>query len=298
MDSEDSVDEDCASTNPRHMVRSSLREASLNSLLKITTLQKQIAQIRLNLGKKEKKIDTFRRKAKEELIVGKRLGPAHMSTNAVSDIVSFITLLEEQNRDLRALSFIPIEIDKLKSELSQANLRKKSFDAAYQCLPDTCAGEVSLPAEVDSLRLEVTALQKRLDEETAARTHLLQTVVPRLEQEKQDLEREISKLRSELSLSKAKVDISLFSFQDNDHFNRAEDSPKRCVTSASPASKKEQTSPRSAKGSPRPLSKLKGPVLKARGYSPTFKRVLKAKRFPKAKSQRTTPEPLLTASPY
>ena len=286
MEYGDSVDEDAISLSDSDQHSEYARQANVRSLLKITSLQDKISGIRASLSRKEKKLEGYRRRAKEELTVAKRLGPAHMSANAVSDIVSFISLLEEQNSDLRALSSIPVEIDRLRAELNRTNrpLEMRSCPSADS------SGHLSmsnLPSEVSQMRQEIADMQARLTQETAARTHLETAVVPSLEQAKCELEREIAKLRSEMT--KGKTDISLVSFQDNEPFSKAEDAPIRSLTPASPASLLKDTMPatsRAASGKPPKFSS-------SRGYSPTFLRALKAKKPPKVKSQRCTPEPPL-----
>lgn len=285
MEYGDSVDEDAVSLSDFDQHSESARQANVRSLLKITSLQDKISGIRTSLSRKEKKLEGFRRRAREELTVAKRLGPSHMSGNAVSDIVSFIALLEEQNSDLRALSSIPVEIDRLRAEFNRTN--RQPFEMRSCPSADSSGLSMSnLPSELSQMRQEIADMQSRLTQEAAAKTHLETAVVPGLEQAKCELEREVAKLRSEMA--KGKTDISLVSFQDNEPFSKAEEAPTRSLTPASPATllRNMPATTRAAHGKPPKLSA-------SRGYSPTFLRALKAKKPPKVKSQRCTPEPPL-----
>lgn len=288
MEYEDSVDEDAVYLSDYDQHSESAHQANVRSLLKITSLQDKISDIRASLSRKEKKLEGHRRKVREELTVAKRLGPSHMSPNAVTEIVTFVSLLEEQIRDLRALSTIPVEIDRLRTDLNRTN-RQQSLEMR-SCPSANSSGHLSmisnLPSEVSHMRQEITEMQAKLTHEIAARTHLETSVIPNLELSKRELEREIAKLRSEIS--KGKTDISLVSFQDNEPFSKAEELPARSLTPASPATLLRTTGPMTTRAVGKPPK-----FSSTRGYSPTFLRPVKAKKPLKTKSQYCTPEPPL-----
>lgn len=256
----------------------SLRQTHIRTLLKITTLQGHLGQIKLNLQKREKDVEYFRRRTKNELSAVTKEGANYISTSGAKEIVTFIELLEEQNRDLRALSSIPIEIDKLKAEITGLEVPKRSFDSCGRSFPgsETSTGKrlnlSSWPEEAMSVKQDLVEMQAKWRAECEARQHLENVVVPGLERTRVQLEQEIQRLRNELFPSSCKVEVS---FQDNEPFTKPEE--RLFVRSLTPAvlsvavKSSSRLTPRS--------------VAKSKGYTPTFLRQTKARKHPKAKTK-------------
>ena len=291
MDSDNSVGEDLTSLSELDHEAELLRKANVNSLMKIAQLQAQIAQLRTKLAVKGKDIDAARRRVKSELSVGRRLGAGHMSQGALQDIISFIALLEEENRDLRELSTIPVEIEKLKAEVLQMNQRKQSCDHRFRdyLSPENTSGTQSLMGQISSevaqLRGEIAEFKRKLTEESVARAHLQDIVVPSLEVSKAELEREIAHLRSELMTVKEKDEESLVSFKPNckEQFSKEDPTP-RILATVSPSGRTRMRGSMSVRmSSLLPGSKSRKSELSV--YSPTFLRRPKSHKLPKSKTQ-------------
>jgi len=271
MEDEGQVSSELSQLSELDAEAESLRRAHLQSLTRITKLQTQIAQMRHKLAATGKDLETARRKVKGEIAVGRNLGPEQMSQGALGEILGFIGLLEEENRDLRELSTIPVEIEKLKTEVSQ---RKQSHLQS----PEQTSGTQSLvgliTSEVAQLRAEVADFRQRLTEETVARAQLQSITVPTLQSSKAVLEREVAALNSELRTLREKEQESLVSFQSGCKAQFRKEAPLATgrrqyrtsvnvpFTGSSSATKDKKTSV----------------------YAPTFLRTPRVRKPPKAKS--------------
>lgn len=249
----------------------SLRRANLQSLSRITHLQAQITHMRQKLSSKGKDLEAARRKARGELAVGRSLGPSQMSQGALSDILGFIGLLEEENRDLRELSSIPIEIEKLKTEVSQ---RKQSRLQSPEQTTGTQSFVGMISSEVAQLRAEVADFRQKLTEEIVERAELQSITVPSLESSKAALEQEVAVLTSELKTLKEKEQESLVSFQSGCKGRFRKEAPLATGRRQYRSSINVQL--------PSHFNSDKGK--KSSMYAPSFLRTPKAHRPPKAKS--------------
>lgn len=249
-----------------------LRRANLQSLTHIGKLQAQIGLMRQKLAANGKELETARRKVKGELAVGRNIGLEQMSQGVLSDILEFICLLEEENRGLRELSSIPMEIEKLKAEVSQ---RKQSRLQS----PEHTSGTQSLvgliTSEVAQLRAEVSDFRQRLTEETVARAQLQSITVPTLQSSKAALEREVAALHSELRALREKEQESLVSFQSV---------CKAQFRKEAPALATGRRQYRSSVAVPFAGSCSAMKEKKTSVYAPTYLRTPRARKRPKAKS--------------
>lgn len=251
-----------------------LRKANMQSLFKINQLQAQISQLRSKLASQGKDLEAARRKVKSNLT-----RHPHLSQTGLREIVTFIDLLEEENRDLRELSAIPVEIEKLKGEVAQMNQRKQSCDLRFRdyLSPETTSGTQSLMGQISSevaqLRSEVADFKRKLTEEAVARTHLQEEIVPSLKASKAALEKEIEHLKSELKVVKEKSEESVVSFRPASHGRNQLTSPRAVSSRASASVRVPVTTTSKARRSDLTL------------YSPTFLRTTKTKKPVKAKTQ-------------
>lgn len=248
-----------------------LRRANLQSLTRIGKLQAQIGQMRQKLAANGKDLEAARRRVKGELAVGRNIGLEQMSQGVLSDILEFICLLEEENRGLRELSTIPMEIEKLKAEVGQ---RKQSRLQS----PEHTSGTQSLvgliTSEVAQLRAEVSDFRQRLTEETVARAQLQSITVPTLQSSKAALEREVAALHSELRALREKEQESLVSFQSVCKAQFRKEAPL--------ATGRRQY--RTSVAVPFAGSSSANKEKKTSVYAPTFLRTPRARKRPKAKS--------------
>jgi len=252
-----------------------LRQANMHSLHKISQLQAKISQLRSKLAIKGKDLEAVRRKVKADL--ARR---AQLTQATLQGIVTFIELLEEENRDLRELATIPVEIEKMKGEVVQMNQRKQSCDLRFRdyLSPETTSGTQSLMGQISSevaqLRSEVSDFKRKLTEETQSRTHLQDVIVPSLETSKAALQSEIAHLRCELKAIKEKSEESVVSFRPNSQGRGQMTSPRAAVSRASASVR-----------IPATMSVTKPRKSDLTLYSPTFLRTPKVKRPIKTKTQ-------------
>lgn len=252
-----------------------LRQANMHSLHKISQLQAKISQLRSKLAIKGKDLEAARRKVKTDLARRFQLTQA-----TLQGIVTFIELLEEENRDLRELATIPVEIEKMKGEVVQMNQRKQSCDLRFRdyLSPETTSGTQSLmeqiSSEVAQLRGEVADFKHKLTEESASRTHLQNVIVPSLEASKAALQTEIAHLRSELKTVREKSEESVVSFRPNSMGRCQLTSPRAAVSRATASVR-----------IPATMSASKPRKSDQTLYSPTFLRTHKVKKPLKSKTQ-------------
>jgi hypothetical protein len=114
---ENSVTEE--QTSPQQFSDMSLSQANLLAVLKISQLQATIVQAKTKLIQLSRDTDTARKRVQAQAASKRGSGSStHRYTQAeVEEVLRLVVLLEEENSQLRAISTLPVEIEKLKIEL-------------------------------------------------------------------------------------------------------------------------------------------------------------------------------------
>lgn len=224
--------------------------SSLMHILRISQLQTCISQARTKLAQLSRDTETVRRRVKAQSQMHRNVGNAAYTQAEVSELMTLIVLLEEENSQLRALSAIPVEIEKLKAELQDKS--KPDVRNIYE----------------NSLQ-ELQTVNARLRDELKTATARLKSAESKLQHSPEPA------LTAPLSLQLREPPF--IEVESCTHWAKP-------LSPASPASHltakplfKAKTSPR--RTAPKPANKTK-----TRGYSPTFMRLMRGNSRKKLES--------------
>ena len=215
--------------------------SSLMQILRISQLQACISQARAKLTQLSRDTETARRRVKAQSLLHRNAGCAAYTQAEVSELMTLIVLLEEENCQLRALSAIPVEIEKLKAELQDTT--KPDVRSIYE----------------SSLK-DLQTANSRLKEDLATATNQLKSAEFKLHHTVEPA------LTAPLSLQLREPPF--IEVETSSHWAKP-------LSPASPASRLIAKPLFKAKTSPKRTVAKSANKPKARGYSPTFMRLMR-----------------------
>lgn len=135
--------------------------SSVLQILRISKLQGYISQAKTRLAQLTRDTENARRRVKAQNALHRKTASEVYSQAEVSDLMTLVLLLEEENSQLRALSALPAEIEKLKSEL--LDVAKPDVRMIYEnSLKDLQIANERLRNELNSVTAKLNSAEEKL----------------------------------------------------------------------------------------------------------------------------------------
>ena len=244
--------EDCVLTEqeegtfPQSSEANLLQQTHLHHILRVTQLQAFVSEAKAKLTRISKETESARRRVKTQTTQHRNTGVQTYTQQEVTELMTLIVHLEDENSQLRAISAIPVEIERLKADLQ--DISSPGGKDSSSSLRELQTLNVSLRVDLEETQARLRAAEQRL-------------------------------IRS--GLTEPEVTLAIPSPRGLCPLSVSSQEPaSRSLFPASPPTKllSVKLFPSSKARTSRPKMSIKVTKTKNRGYSPTFLRVLKGRK--------------------